>query len=147
VNFVTRAIRRQLEAQANNPDQQQLDDENDVPKVVSAPITEESSGPNSPEVPDNQTPHDWGADWRELIRDYILNGVLPTDKWEARKLKATCARFCVADGILYRRIISAPDAICIFGEQTRTVIKEIHDGTCGNHSGGRSLAFKVKKYG
>ena len=25
-------------------------------------------------------------------------------------------------------------------------MKEIHDGTCGNHSRGRSLAFKVKKY-
>ncbi|KAG7583595.1 Ribonuclease H-like superfamily [Arabidopsis suecica] len=31
--------------------------------------------------------------------------------------------------------------------EVRTVIKEIHDGVCGNHSGGRSLAFKVKKYG
>ncbi|KAG7636247.1 Ribonuclease H domain [Arabidopsis thaliana x Arabidopsis arenosa] len=29
---------------------------------------------------------------------------------------------------------------------TRTVMKEVHDGTCGNHTGGRSLAFKVRKY-
>ena len=96
------------------------------------PLTadDEATEPNNPLVP-NQIPHDWGADWRELIRDYILNRVLPSDKWEARELKATSARFCIADGILYRRIISAPDGICIFGEQTRTFIKEIHDGTCG----------------
>jgi len=139
INFVTRAMRRQLEVQANNPELQQLHDEDEIPEAVPLVADEDSTEYN--------LPHDWGADWREPIRNYIFNGVLPTDKWEARKLKATCARFCLADDILYRRIISAPDAICIFGEQTRTVIKEIHDGTCGNHSGGRSLAFKLKKYG
>jgi len=140
-------MRKQLEAQANNLELQQLDDEDKIPEAAPPAADEDLAGLNNPEVPDNQIPHDLGADWREPIRNYILNGVLPADKWEAQKLKATCARFCVADGILYIRVISAPDAICIFGEQTRTIIKGIHDRTCGNHSGGRSLAFKVKKYG
>jgi len=117
INFVTtRAMRKQLEAQANNLELQQLDDEEKIPEAARPAADEDLAGLNNPEVPDNQIPHDLGADWREPIRNYILNGVLPADKWEARKLKATCARFCVADGILYRRVISAPDAICIFGE-------------------------------
>jgi len=109
-------MRKQLEAQANNLELQQLDDEEKIPEAARPAADEDLAGLNNPEVPDNQIPHDLGADWREPIRNYILNGVLPADKWEARKLKATCARFCVADGILYRRVISAPDAICIFGE-------------------------------
>ena len=148
VSFVTtRAMRKQLEAQANNPDPPQLDMNHEIPEVAQLVGDDETPDANSHEVPVDQPPQDWGADWREPIRNYILNGVFLADKWEARKLKATSARFCIADGILYRRVILAPDAICIFTEQTRTVMKEIHDGTCGNHSGGRSLAFKVKKYG
>jgi len=139
-------MRRRLDEQAASPVPQQTDDGDDNPEFVPPVAEDEVPVINNLEV-SNQIPHDWGTDWREPIRNYILHGVFPPDNWAARKLKATSARFCIANDILYRRLISAPDAICIFGEQTRTVIKEIHDGTCGNHSGGRCLAFKVKKYG
>ena len=150
ISFVTtRAMRRRLDAQSAENGLHQLGDDEEISDAVHpTEIVENQSLPDNHNAPlPDQPPHDWGADWREPIRDYILNGTLPAEKWAARKLKATCARFCVANDTLYRRIISAPDAVCIFGEQTRTVMKEVHDGTCGNHTGGRSLAFKVKKYG
>jgi len=137
-------MRRRLDAQSAENGSPQLEEDEGI-SVIVHPVENIPDNHDAP-LPD-QPPHDWGADWREPIRDYILNGTLPAEKWAARKLKATCARFCVANDTLYRRIISAPDAVCIFGEQTRTVMKEVHDGTCGNHTGGRSLAFKVKKYG
>ncbi|KAG7567252.1 Ribonuclease H-like superfamily [Arabidopsis thaliana x Arabidopsis arenosa] len=132
MNFVTtRSMRRRNEEAEQVPE-------------VESPV----EAPPNPEPPQQLLPlPDWGADWRTPIREYILNGTLPTDKWEARSLKAKSARFCISNDILYRRSISGPDMICIFGQQVRTVIKEIHEGVCGNHSGGRSLAFKVKRYG
>ncbi|KAG7591503.1 Integrase catalytic core [Arabidopsis thaliana x Arabidopsis arenosa] len=132
MNFVTtRSMRRRNEEAEQVPE-------------VESPV----EAPPNPEPPQQLLPlPDWGADWRTPIREYILNGTLPTDKWEARSLKAKSARFCISNDILYRRSISGPDMICIFGQQVRTVIKEIHEGVCGNHSGGHSLAFKVKRYG
>ena len=150
ISFVTtRAMRKRLDAQLGENSPPQLVEDGEILDKVHPIENEENQN-----LPDNhnapvldQPPNDWGADWREPIRDYILKGILPAEKWAARKLKATCARFCIANDILYRRVISASDAFCIFGEQTRTVMKEVHDDTCGNHTGGRSLAFKVKKYG
>jgi len=115
-NFVTaRAMRRRLDEQAGSPEPQQPDDGDDSPEFVPPFAEDEVPVINNPEV-SNPIPHDWGADWREPIRNYILHGVLPPDKWASRKLKATSARFCIANDILYTRLISAPDAICIFGE-------------------------------
>ncbi|KAG7552152.1 Reverse transcriptase domain [Arabidopsis thaliana x Arabidopsis arenosa] len=141
MNFVTtRSMRRRMNI---DPDSPRNEEAEQVPEVES-PV----EAPPNPEPPQQLLPlPDWGADWRTPIREYILNGTLPTDKWEARSLKAKSARFCISNDILYRRSISGPDMICIFGQQVRTVIKEIHEGVCGNHSGGRSLAFKVKRYG
>jgi len=42
INFVTRAMRRQLEVQANNPELQQLDDEDEIPEVVPLAADEDS---------------------------------------------------------------------------------------------------------
>ncbi|KAG7584012.1 Ribonuclease H-like superfamily [Arabidopsis suecica] len=141
MNFVTtRSMRRRMNM---DPDLPRNEEAEQVPEVES-PI----GTPPNPEPALQLLPlPDWGADWRTPIREYILNGTLPMDKWEARSLKAKSARFCISNDILYRRSISGPDMICIFGQQVRTVIKEIHEGVCGNHSGGRSLAFKVKRYG
>ncbi|KAG7594095.1 Ribonuclease H-like superfamily [Arabidopsis thaliana x Arabidopsis arenosa] len=141
MNFVTtRAMRRRMNMDPDSLRNEEAEQEPEVELPVGTP-------PN-PEPPQQLLPlPDWGADWRTPIREYILNGTLPTDKWEARSLKAKSARFCISNDILYRRSISGPDMICIFGQQVRTVIKEIHEGVCGNHSGGRSLAFKVKRYG
>ena len=36
---------------------------------------------------------------------------------------------------------------CLEGEKARKVMEEVHSGSCGNHSGGRSLAVKIKRHG
>ncbi|KAG7530117.1 Integrase catalytic core [Arabidopsis thaliana x Arabidopsis arenosa] len=77
MNFVTtRSMRRRNEEAEQVPE-------------VESPV----EAPPNPEPPQQllQLP-DWGADWRTPIREYILNGTLPTDKWEARSLKAKSAR-------------------------------------------------------
>jgi len=44
---------------------------------------------------------------------------------------------------LYRRGYSTPLLKCITTEQVEYVLKEIHDGACGNHSRARTMATKV----
>ena len=36
---------------------------------------------------------------------------------------------------------------CLEGEKARKVMEEVHFGSCRNHSGGRSLAVKIKRHG
>ncbi|KAG7595380.1 Ribonuclease H-like superfamily [Arabidopsis thaliana x Arabidopsis arenosa] len=138
MNLVTtRSMRRRMSEEAP----QEVEEPQQDPEVPSPVGT-----PPNPEPPEQELPPpDWGADWRIPIRDYILNGTLPDDKCEAQKLKATSARFCISTDVLYRRSVSGPDMICIFGQQVRTVIKEIHDGVCGNHSAGTDFHMKLSR--
>ncbi|XP_056854988.1 uncharacterized protein LOC130509719 [Raphanus sativus] len=86
-------------------------------------------------------------DWRIPITQYILEGKTPPNKWEARKLKALSARYCVTESVLLKRSISGPYLKCVHGLVAMRLMKEMHDGSCGNHSGGRALAIRIKRQG
>ncbi|KAG7585759.1 Retrotransposon gag domain [Arabidopsis thaliana x Arabidopsis arenosa] len=88
---------------------------------------------------------DWGADWREPIKHYIMTGELPKNKWQARKMRIVSAKFCLSKDTLYKRGGSDPYLLCIFGPEVEIVTKEVHEGLCGSHSSGRAMAFKIKR--
>ena len=48
---------------------------------------------------------------------------------------------------LYKRGYGTPLLRCVSKEDGHYVLKEIHEGICGNHTGGRSLAHKVLRQG
>ena len=74
-----------------------------------------------------------------IIR-YLTNDELPEDKNEARCLRAKAARFTIHDGKLLKRSFSGPYLRCITPVKGIHVLSELHQGECGNHSGGCSLA-------
>ncbi|KAG7538977.1 Integrase catalytic core [Arabidopsis suecica] len=90
---------------------------------------------------------DWGADWREPIKHYIMTGELPKNKWQARKMRITSAKFCLSKDTLYKRGVSDPYLLCIFGPEVEIVVREVHEGLCGSHASGRAMAFKIKRMG
>ncbi|KAI5328168.1 hypothetical protein L3X38_027564 [Prunus dulcis] len=85
--------------------------------------------------------------WQDPIIDYLMNGNLPTDKSEARKVQQKAVRYYVHGNKLIRRSYSGPYLTCIKYPQTLEVLCKIHDGECSNHSGGRSLAQKALNIG
>ncbi|KAG7552744.1 Retrotransposon gag domain [Arabidopsis thaliana x Arabidopsis arenosa] len=90
---------------------------------------------------------DWGADWREPIKRYIMTGELPKNKWQARKMRIVSAKFCLSKDILYKRGVSDPYLLCIFGPEVEIVVREVHEGLCGSHASGRAMAIKIKRMG
>lgn len=44
---------------------------------------------------------------------------------------------------LYKRGFSMPYLKCVNEEKAKYILKEIHDGVCGDHVGPRSLVSKV----
>ncbi|CAL8135806.1 unnamed protein product [Prunus armeniaca] len=83
---------------------------------------------------------DEDSSWEDPIIDYLVNGNLPMDKSEARKVQQKAARYYMHGSKLIRRSYSGPYLTCIKYPQTLEVLCKIHDGECGNHSGGISLA-------
>ena len=87
------------------------------------------------------------SSWTAPLISYLKNGVLPDGKEAARKLKVQAARFVLIKDILYKRGFSHPYLRCLGTEEADYVIREIHEGICGNHSGSRSLVHKLVRAG
>ena len=85
--------------------------------------------------------------WMDPIWDYIIDGRLPDDSKEAAKIRTRSARFTNHKGSLYKRGFFTPILKCIAGKDTEYVLKEVHEGICGNHIGARALAGKVLRQG
>ena len=86
-------------------------------------------------------------EWMTLIVHYLKEGWLPKDKIEARKIQIRETRFIIIDNVLYKRGYSLPYLRCANSEEANYVLREIHEGTCENHAGARSLARKALKVG
>ncbi|XP_070025731.1 uncharacterized protein [Nicotiana sylvestris] len=90
----------------------------------------------------NSTSLTW--DWRNKYIEYLKNGKLSSDHKESRALRTKAARFILdEDGTLCKRTFDRPFAICLGPGDTDYVLREIHEGTCGNHSGAESLIRKL----
>uniref|UniRef100_A0A2N9FLD8 Uncharacterized protein n=1 Tax=Fagus sylvatica TaxID=28930 RepID=A0A2N9FLD8_FAGSY len=74
-------------------------------------------------------------------------GTLPADRTEAHKLRIRASHFRLLGGILYKMGFSRPHLRCLSPEEANYVIREVHEGICGNHSGARSLAHKLTRAG
>ncbi|CAL9017597.1 unnamed protein product, partial [Prunus brigantina] len=85
--------------------------------------------------------------WMDPIHAYLTNGTLPTDRTEAKTVRRRSARYLLLQGILYRRSYSLPLLRCVAPQQGDYILREIHEGACGDHSGSRSLAFKAVRQG
>ena len=85
--------------------------------------------------------------WMTPITSYLKDGVLLDNKEVARKLKVQAARFILIKDILYKRSVSQPYLRCLGPEEADYVMREVHKGVCGNHSGSRSLVHKLIRVG
>ncbi|CAL8085976.1 unnamed protein product [Prunus armeniaca] len=75
------------------------------------------------------------------IYAFLTNGTLPTDKSQARKLRYRSARYTVIDDVLYKRGYTTPYLKCLTREQGDYILREVHNGVCGDHSGSRQGYF------
>ncbi|CAL8132253.1 unnamed protein product [Prunus armeniaca] len=90
---------------------------------------------------------DQSPTWMDPITQFLQNQTLPADPAEARRVRYRSARYLIINGALYRRGFSLPYLRCLTPEEGTYVLREIHEGICGNHSGARSLAHKIIRQG
>ncbi|XP_074356378.1 uncharacterized protein LOC141696089 [Apium graveolens] len=99
--------------------------------------------PSIPEVEVFQTQEIPQKNWMTPIHNYIQTGVVPEDKLQARRLRYQATKYVEYDGVLYKRGFNQPLLRCVDREEGNYILREVHEGICGNHSGGGSLALKV----
>ena len=85
--------------------------------------------------------------WMTPIISYLKDGKLPEGKDEAKKLRVRAARYVLMDEVLYKRGFSQPYLRCLALDEANYVLKEVHEGACGNHSRARSFIHKVVRAG
>ena len=73
--------------------------------------------------------------WTMLLVSYLKNDILPEGKVAARKLKVWAVRFVLMKDVLYKRSFSRPHLWCLGPEEANYVMREVHEGICGNHLG------------
>ncbi|XP_070010527.1 uncharacterized protein [Nicotiana sylvestris] len=86
--------------------------------------------------------------WRNKYIDYLKDGKLPADPKESMALRTKAARFSLDENkTLYRRTFDSPLAVCLGLGDTDYVLREIHEGTCRNHSSANSLVRNIIRAG
>ncbi|GJW80672.1 reverse transcriptase domain-containing protein [Tanacetum coccineum] len=75
--------------------------------------------------------------WMTPIREYLKSGTLPDDPQKARKLHIKAPLYRIIKEKLYRRSYLSPWLRCVGPIQAKNIIKEVHEGSCGMHSGPR----------
>ena len=85
--------------------------------------------------------------WTTPLIAYLRSGILPDRKDAARKLKVQASRFVLIRNVLYKRGFSRPYLRCLNHEEADYVVREVHEGICGNHSGARLLVHKLLRAG
>ena len=86
-------------------------------------------------------------EWTHNIAEYLRANTLPEDPKQAHKVRVQAARFTLIGGHLYKRSFTGPYLRCLGHSEAQYVLAELHEGICGNHSGGRSLAHRAHSQG
>ena len=79
------------------------------------------------------------SDWRKVYLDYLIKGEVLDDPKEERKLKKHIIKYLTKEGHLYRKSYSGEILKCVSDQEAGEVLREVHEGDCGEHQGGRRL--------
>ena len=85
-------------------------------------------------------------DRRSPIIKYLKSPVIETDS-ESVKLSSRATKYILIDDILYKKSSNLPYLRCLGPIEAQYTLREIHEGICGQHMGGRSLSYKALRQG
>ena len=74
-------------------------------------------------------------------------GELPNERNKAHRIQIQSARFSLVNEQLFKRSLGGPYLKCLTNEQGQYVLAKLHEGICGNHPGGRTLAHRAHTQG
>ncbi|XP_035838075.1 uncharacterized protein LOC118485749 [Helianthus annuus] len=85
--------------------------------------------------------------WMTPIIQYLQEGILLENRAEARKIQNKSLHYEMNGGILYRKSFLGPLLRYVDPQDANYLIREIHEGICGIHSGPRMVVTKIMNAG
>jgi hypothetical protein len=86
-------------------------------------------------------------DWRTKYLAWIDRGVLPPDRFEARRIARMAKSFTTIDDELYKRATSCVLQQCIPIPHGHELIRDIHAGVCVHHAALHTLVGNAFHHG
>ena len=85
-----------------------------------------------------------GPSWTDSIIRFLREDILLEERIEADKIRRKATSYWLSeDHKLYKRSFSGPYLLCVYPELSESLLEELHEGICGSHTGGRSLAHRA----
>ena len=89
-----------------------------------------------------------GSCWMDPIIKFLAEDRVSDDESKANKVRRVASRYWLsADRKLYLRSFGGPYLLCLHPGKVNQLLAELHEGVCGGHVGGRSLAHRVMTRG
>ena len=85
-----------------------------------------------------------GLSWMDSIIRFLKEDILLEERIEADKVRRKATSYWLSENHkLYKRSFLGPYLLCVHPKQTKSLLEEMHEGICGSHIGGRSLAHRA----
>lgn len=82
--------------------------------------------------------------WMDPIVDFLAKDRVPDNEKKAERICKTAARYWLSeDRRLYQRSFGGPYLLCLHPDKVEELLAELHEGVCGSHVGGQSLAYRA----
>ncbi|XP_071700152.1 uncharacterized protein [Rutidosis leptorrhynchoides] len=85
--------------------------------------------------------------WMSPIVTYLKNGTLPVNGATVRKIRMKATMYMLRDVVLFKKSFTAPLLRCVGPSEAETIVREVHEGTCGMHAGFRTVVGKIMRLG
>jgi hypothetical protein len=85
--------------------------------------------------------------WARPIMDFLVNGQVPADETEARRVMRRSKGYTIINKEMYKRSATGVLQRCVESSEGQEMLCEIHQGECGHHASSRALVSKVFQHG
>ncbi|XP_074342262.1 uncharacterized protein LOC141679746 [Apium graveolens] len=85
--------------------------------------------------------------WINAYTDYLQFGITPSNNGEARFLRMKASRFTIIDGELFKKSSTGLLQRCLKKHEADMVLRDAHEGECGDNTNGRNLSLKILRLG
>jgi ribonuclease HI len=85
--------------------------------------------------------------WAQPIMDFLVDGRLPADEAEARRVMRRSKAYIIINKEIYKRSATGVLQRCVESAEGQEMLWEIHQGECGHHASSRALVSKAFRHG
>ncbi|XP_004295240.1 PREDICTED: uncharacterized protein LOC101311949 [Fragaria vesca subsp. vesca] len=83
-------------------------------------------------------------DWRLPFIAYLQN---PNDAAHAKQIRFLALNFVLRNGELRRRGEDGNDFRCVYRNEAKRIMREVHCGVCGSHQAGPKMRWLIRRHG